>query len=841
VDTTEARPLASTLLDTGDPDRVALVDGARTLTYAALRRRVAQRAGELGLDERSVVVLGASNTLEFVVTYLALLAGDHVPLLAGAHVDRLAAAWRPGAVITTGPPGIEIERHAPDRRPLHPDLRLLLSTSGSTGAPKLVRLSDRNLVSNAEAIGRYLGLGPSDRGITSLPLHYCYGLSVLHSHLAAGASVVLTEASVVDACFHAAMADHAVTNLAGVPHSFDLLERAGPERVRVPSLRFLTVAGGRMPAEPLARWHARADDWGVPLYVMYGQTEATARMAYVPPHLARHHPGAIGVPIPGGHLELRPVEGQADGVGELIYRGPNVMMGYAVEDDDLATGAVLDELATGDLGRFDAAAGLFEIVGRRSRFVKPFGLRIDLEVVEDELAANFVDVAVAGDDELVAVSAPGADPGALTAAATAATGLPEHCIAVTVTGPLPRTDRGKVDRAAVLAAARSAGRPAASSETEGSAARVLETVLGRPGVRPTDTFVSLGGDSLNYVECSLRLERTLGHLPADWHVRPVGDLVSQIGRRRARLDTTVLLRAIGICAIVATHMGLRHIPGGAHILLAVVGYNTSRFLLPIDSTRDRVVAGLRTVARVAVPTVVWVAVGVLVFGAYSVGTLLLLNNYVGSPGHRDDHWHFWFIEVFVHLALLTTLLLAVPSVRRRERAHPYAFPLVLLAGALLLRLEWAQMGDWYNLRFRTHGIAWFFLLGWLVQRSHTVRQKLITSAVCMLTVPGFFHNPSREWFVVGALVLLVWAAQVRMPRPAQRPVAVVAAASMWILVTHFTVWPVLAAQLALPVAYVLTIAAGVTVAALVQHGARLFRRVAWPRRTQAVTLATISS
>ncbi|MDQ3469929.1 MAG: AMP-binding protein, partial [Actinomycetota bacterium] len=417
--------LTGALLAGGDGDAVALVDGADALTYHQLRARVADRRAELDLGQRDIVVLATTNTLEFVVTYLALLDGGHVPLLVGSHVERLTAAWRPAAVVTTSAVGIEIERCAGAARPLHPDLRLLLSTSGSTGAPKLVRLSDRNLVSNASAITEYLGLGAGDCGITSLPLHYCYGLSVLHSHLAAGARIVLTEASVVDPCFAAAMTAHGVTNVAGVPHTFDLLERAGPDRLRVPSLRFVTVAGGRLAASRVEEWAHRCAAWDAEFFVMYGQTEATARMAYLPPALALRRPGAIGVPIPGGSLELRPVDGAPDGVGELVYRGDNVMMGYATGDADLAAGAVVEELVTGDLGRFHDDNGVFEVVGRRSRFVKPFGLRIDLDVVEAELATTFGELAVTGDDERVIVCAPGANVAMVAAAVAALTGLPE--------------------------------------------------------------------------------------------------------------------------------------------------------------------------------------------------------------------------------------------------------------------------------------------------------------------------------------------------------------------------------------------------------------------------------
>jgi hypothetical protein len=336
-------------------------------------------------------------------------------------------------------------------------------------------------------------------------------------------------------------------------------------------------------------------------------------------------------------------------------------------------------------------------------------------------------------------------------------------------------------------------------------------VLSNHAVGPDDTFVSLGGDSLSYVECSLRLETLLGRVPTDWHLMSIAALADSRapGRRVGRLDTTVLFRAIGICLIVATHMRVWFWPGGAHLLLAVVGFNLARFMMPIESTRERTVAGLRTVARVAVPAVLWVAAGMVLFGAYSAGTLLLVNNYLGAPTHRDDHWTFWFIEVFVHLVLITTALLAIPAVRRLERRFPYGFPLVLLLVVLNLRWEIFQMGDFYNMRFRTHGVAWFFVLGWLVCRSGTRRQKILTSALCVVTAPGFFGYAPREWFIAGALVVLVWCREVPFPRLAARPVGVVAAASMWIFITHFTFWPLFVDRSNQYVAYVLTIATGV--------------------------------
>jgi acyl-CoA synthetase (AMP-forming)/AMP-acid ligase II len=822
--------VAGALLGAGAPDAPALLDGSRVVTYGDLAARVAARAVELDLGSRAVVVLRAENTLDFVTTYLAVLGDGHVPLLAGDHHAALATAWDAAAVVVDG----EIRRRRVARpAELHPDLALLLSTSGSTGSPKLVRLSHRNVVSNARAIAELLALSAADRAITTLPLHYCYGLSVLHSHLVAGAGVVLTEASVVDPCFAVAMRDGAVTNVAGVAHTFELLERAGPDAIHVPSLRFLTQAGGRMAPDGLRAWRARAATWGVDLFVMYGQTEATARMACLPPSLAARHPDAIGRPIPGGQLTLRPVDGEGEGVGELVYRGPNVMLGYATEAADLALGATLDELPTGDLARHDPVDDVFEIVGRRSRFIKPFGLRIDLDAVEHTLGAAGLGGVATGDDERLVVGVPGASPERVAAVLAARTGLPPAAIVVDA-GAVPRTANGKVDYATL--SGRNAGHRVGAPTA--SVAEVYATVLGRGDVGPESTFVSLGGDSLSYVECSVRLERRLGRLPADWHLRRVGELDAVVPRPGLpRLDTTALLRTVGILLVVSTHMFLWYFPGGAHLMLSVVGYNASRFHFPIEGTRARTVAVLRSLGRIAVPVVVFTAVCMLLVGGYGLPTLALVNNYLGPVTHQEGRWHHWFIEAVVQILLVVTALLAIGPVRRLERRLPYLFPLLVLGAALVLREHWVVIGGYDNLRFQPHGVLWFVVLGWLVHRSTTVLQKVATTAICLLVLPDFFARAERGWFIAGGLILLLWCREIPMPRLAIRPIAAIAAASMAIFVSHFRIFPVLDRNLAREWAYVATIAAGVGIWFGGEVALRQARRAVTAFRARERTLA----
>ena len=502
-----------------------------------------------------------------------------------------------------------------------------------------------------------------------------------------------------------------------------------------------------------------------------------------------------------------------DGVGELVYRGPNVMLGYATTQADLAEGAVLDELPTGDLARFHADDGVFEIVGRTSRFVKPFGLRVDLDAVEAELASARIESVVTGDDERLVVCAPSARSDDVRQRVADLTGLPLGSVHVD-TAAIPRTPAGKVDYERVRRRADEAcaGRSPSRGEQPSSVAGVFGTVLGRSVVAPDSTFVSLGGDSLSYVECSVRLERLLGQLPPDWHLTPVADL-DAVERRRgiARLDTTALLRTAGILAVVATHMRLWYFPGGSHLMLAVVGYNLARFHLSIEGAWDRVRAALRTVGRIAVPVVAFVGVCMVFVGGYSIPTLALVNNYIGPEAHENGRWHYWFIEALIQLTLLTALVLAIPPVRRFERRFPYLFPLVLLAGALTFRYHWLVIEGLRNLRFRTHGVAWFFTLGWLAQRSSTPAKRIVTTLLCLLTIPGFFGRPEREWFVALGIVLLVWSPNLPLPRAAIRPIAIVAAASMWIYLSHFRIWPPLDRNLPQGVAYTITILAGVAI------------------------------
>ena len=774
-------PLAQQLRRHGD--RTALLTAGGAVSYAELAMRVSA-AGQLLGDVRRLVLLAAEHDVETVVWYLAALAGGHPVLLTdpAREVTGLVEAYDPDVVVRAG---AMTERRVGTRHRLHPELALLLSTSGSTGSPRLVRLSASNVQSNAESIASYLELGPDDVAVTTLPLHYCYGLSVLHTHLLRGASVVLTTLSVVDRCFWDLCVARGVTSLAGVPHTFELLERVGFDPGQLPTLRRLTQAGGRMPPDRVRRLAESGRAHGVDLVVMYGQTEATARIAYLPPALAATHPHAVGIAVPGGRLRLEPADAE---VGELVYAGPNVMLGYAEGPADLALGKLVEELRTGDLARI-TPEGLVELVGRTSRFVKVCGLRLDLDRMEQVLSDAGIDALCAADGETVVVAVVGGPTEVRTARGllTAATGVLSASFDVHPVTVLPRLASGKPDHAAVTALVV----PSSSSEVgDADVASLFCRVLGRDDVGPEETFVSLGGDSLSYVEASVRLEEHLGHLPVGWHTTPVGQLQDSARppRRGAAVETGLVLRALAIVAVVGTHGNMFVLPGGAHLLLGLLGYNVARFQLASPDRGERARRTLTAVGRVVVPSMLWLGGCVVVASAYPWQTALLVNRLVGPEEWTEPAWRLWFVEALVVLLLWTIALLAVPAVHRWERRWPFGLPLALACAALLTRYDVVSLrgGDEIH---RAHVVLWLFAAGWAAARAGTVVQRGLVSLLLVVATPGFLDDGAREAVVLAGMLVLVWVPQLRLPRPVVRGLAVLAAASLHVYLVHWQVYP----------------------------------------------------
>ncbi len=428
--------------------------GDDRLTYAeaiALGRRLIDALPR----RRMFVALRVSLTVESLAAYAALLEAGHVPLLLEDSLsDELFAA-----IVNTYAPNAEL---APgrylrlfDERPatkLHDELGLLLTTSGSTGSAKLVRVSAGGLLANARAIADYLSLGPGERAFLHLPFSYSYGMSVINSHLIAGGEICLARHSVMEEGYWADLARLSATSMSGVPFHYRTIRRLGERKLETPSLRTLTQAGGRLEPELIRHFAEWADRTGRHFVTMYGQTEAGPRITYLPPERAAEAPDSIGIPIPGVNITLVGDDGAAvpDGeTGEILCESPAVMMGYALGSEDLELGDVMQgRLMTGDLAR-RGADGLLRIVGRRSRLIKIFGLRINVDEVEQQLRSQGFDLHCFGEDDRLRVLVAGAEPAEVRDFMTATFSLPPRGVEIRRIEALPTARTGKVAASAL--------------------------------------------------------------------------------------------------------------------------------------------------------------------------------------------------------------------------------------------------------------------------------------------------------------------------------------------------------------------------------------------------------
>jgi len=808
-------------------DQVAVLTEHNRLSYAELAARVAHRSATFG-RRRRLVMIETRNDVDTLVSYLGALAGHHVvlPLPAGVDHTSIIDVYQPDTLVADG----VTERRHRTQHELHPDLALLLSTSGSTGSPKLVRLSHANLAANAEAIASYLDIRPTDRAATTLPMSYCYGLSVIHSHLLRGAALILTEHSVVDDGFWELMRRYAGTTFAGVPHTFELLDRIGFDEMSLPHLRYVTQAGGRLAPDRVRRFASLGRARGWQLFVMYGATEATARMAYLPPELAHTHPESIGVPIPGGSFTLEPVDGMPDDVGELVYRGANVMLGYAQTPADLALGRTVDELRTGDIARRDPD-GRYEVVGRSGRFVKLYGLRLDLQHVEAQLHDAGVAASCTDGDGLLLVAAERADGTDVARLASDASGLPRAAIRVIDVEDVPRFPSGKPDYQAVRELAANRAADPETLDLRGLFADVLQ--LDPAAISPEQSFVDLGGNSLSYVAMSVRLERALGHLPVDWQRLPLRELQVASRPRRwwgATLETSVALRAIAIVLVAGSHAELWVLWGGAHVLLGVAGYNFGRFCLTPLPRRARTRHLRNTIAWIAVPSVLWVAFALVVTNDYTATNLLLANKFLG-PDDSMTAGRLWFVEAVVWILVVLALVCWTPIGDRWERQRPFAFAAAFLALGLAMRYDVFGFGLGHDAWF-TMLAFWFFAIGWAAAKSSTVWQRLAVTVVLAIGIVGYFGQPGRETLVFVGLTLLIWLPAIRCPSALTVVAGLVAEASLFIYLTHYQVYPLFGEH------KLVGVAAAVVVGIVLTQLVTMLRKLIRTRSRQPVRTAT---
>lgn len=413
-----------------NPHQLAAIDSnGDKLTYASIAQ-LSQQISAI-IPQRTLCFLLVENNVGGIVWTMSMLESRQlVPLILNVKTEvglyqQLLDTYQPtyicapthhffeGQVIDTQF-GYTLTKVSDNICSIHSDLSHLLPTSGSTGSPKLVRHKYENIEAAGLNISTFFELKETDRPLMVLPLYYTMGLSMIFSHLRVGATILITGLSMTDINFWKFIKEQQATSFTGVPYSFQILNLMRFFRMDLPHLELLTQGGGKMPTNLNIKFAEYCRDTNKRWIATYGQSECTARMAYLPAKWAIDKVGSIGIAVPNGELSLIDTEGHLITTphteGEMCYRGKNVTMGYARKQKDLSLG---DErngyIRTGDLAYFDED-GCYYIVGRMGRFLKLFGMRVGLDECEQIVQTECgIECACVGTDEKMIVYITNAD------------------------------------------------------------------------------------------------------------------------------------------------------------------------------------------------------------------------------------------------------------------------------------------------------------------------------------------------------------------------------------------------------------------------------------------------
>ena len=408
-------------LDQQSKTHIAVKDNeGHTLSYAELAG-IVKTTAKLA-NPRSVIFILCKNTVGCLVGYLASVEGDSVPLMLSSKTDKdllkslldeylPSYLWGPSGMVSDFSYKVLYEQDGYSLLvtgnqcyPIHDDLQLLMTTSGSTGSPKLVRYKKGNLEANARNVAKAFGWTSDERPVCDLGMQYTMGLNVINTHLFVGATVLLTTYNLMSSEFWNYIRDEKATNFTGVPFSYDIFYRLHFDRMELPFLKTLSQGGGKLTDARFRQLAEYARENHKRFIASFGTTETAARMACLPPEMALEKIGSIGKAIPEGELFLIDEAGNVltapEAEGELCYRGPNITMGYALTKEDLQKGDEFNgEYHTGDLAKRDAD-GCYYITGRKSRFLKLLSYRVSLDQCEKLIRERFnVDCACTGTDQ----------------------------------------------------------------------------------------------------------------------------------------------------------------------------------------------------------------------------------------------------------------------------------------------------------------------------------------------------------------------------------------------------------------------------------------------------------
>ncbi len=804
---------------------IITLDG-RTITYAALAKLADDFSSQFSKNQKQLFLLAADNSLECIVAYLAALRSG-VPVILTPHdkpdtFENIFNQFKPTITYRPQNGGYKLQQYLEAESPsvnFPSKLAVLLSTSGTTGSAKLVKLSASNVNANAKSIAEYLQLSASERAITSLPMYYSYGLSVINSHLSIGASLVLTEDSVIDESFWQLFNQHQCTSFAGVPYSYELLKRSGFEDRQIPSLRYMTQAGGKLPKELVEYYALLAEKKGWRFYVMYGQTEATARMSYLPPDKIRSHLGSMGVPIPEGRFELIDEKGQlittANQNGELIYHGPNVMMGYATSREDLYDASSLTELRTGDVAWRDGD-GFYYISGRKSRFLKIFGNRIGLDDLESSLRGlGYVTICGGTDKQLIVMTIDQGKKADIERALAEKFSLTSQYASVEEVKDFPLLPSGKIDYAKLVkmseakALADNAEQATHSKyswrnllglnkkQEKLSTLDIFSKVFTASEVTQESSFESLNGDSLNYVQMMMLLEKKLGQLPDNWQklsVREIEQLNIAPQSYVQTVETSVALRAFAILEVLLNHTYIvdnTYIAGGAALLMVLVGYSFARFQsasLFVGQVWTTILPFLKKIVIPYMLVCIFIVASRTLQGkAVNYDIFLMINNLYRLEDRALAN--FWFVQALTQCVVILGVVFSIKAFTRLAKGNIWNYSISLLSFFVLTCFLINAFWDTKAVHAQVpHVYLPIIMIGWCAYLAKFNTQKLVVfvyaaltfSLMCWLGLMGFSQY---VWLFLGTSLIL-FLPSVRVFSFIKPFVTEIAAAAYFIYLTH---------------------------------------------------------
>ncbi len=395
-------------------------------TYKEIFELVGEFGNSLNEEKsnKKLIFILAENNVESIIAYLAVFQFNHAVLLINSEIDKkllnhLIEIYQPHflwqAIENNSPNSSSVKKmfgyeliSLTSNTKLHLNLNLLLSTSGTTGSPKLVKLTREGLNKNAQSIVKFLNLNDREKPITVLPLTFIYGLSVINSHLLSGGTILLNNYTLMQKNFWDFLKNNEATSIAGVPYTYQMLTRLRIFKMNLPYLKTFTLSGGKLQEELQQKWLNYTKENDKQFFIMYGQTESGGRISYVNPDISIEKMKSVGKAIEGVQLEILDESGQnikkENCEGEIIVKSGSVMMGYAqkrthLTNDDEQQGT----LESGDMGIWDKDGFLY-ITGRKKRFLKILGNRVNLNEIEYFLESINIKCICAGEDNLLKIA-----------------------------------------------------------------------------------------------------------------------------------------------------------------------------------------------------------------------------------------------------------------------------------------------------------------------------------------------------------------------------------------------------------------------------------------------------